>query len=368
MIIKKITFRDYRNFKEETIEFSPGVNIITGENAQGKTNLIEGIYMTSVGKSFRTSKDRDMIMFGADYCSISADFSDTDTEHVEIVISKDGKKAAKIDGRKISKTSELLGNIICVAFTPDDLKIVKEDPSKRRDFIDRELARISLSYFDDLKKYRRALTQRNAFLKESGVVRKNSSDLDIWDEILSVSGSRIMMKRENFIGELSDISSRIHDGITQGREELSVRYARSLNTEASDSEDIRKDFYEALVSERNDDIKKGFTKTGPHRDDLEILINGRNTRKFGSQGQQRTAALSLKLAEIDIIRQQTGENPILLLDDVLSELDTNRQEYMIKTLSDIQMMITTTELSRSVLEEIEDPCVIKIKNGTFFRE
>ena len=362
MIIDSIHLQDFRNFKDEKAVFSPALNIIIGENAQGKTNLMEAIYLTSFGKSFRTRNDQEMIRFGADFCRVSAAFSEMDADKIQVVIGRDGKKAAMIDRRKIEKTSQLLGQVICIAFTPEDLKIVKEDPARRREFIDRELSRISRAYLEDLKTYRKALQQRNAALKEQTFRGNQDEALDIWDEILAASGAEIIERRRRFLEEISQVSSRIHRGITNGREELQVSYSCSIPLSLQKKK-IRETLYETLREERSKDRERGFTGKGPHRDDLILSINEVNARKFGSQGQQRTAALSLKLAEIDIVRKTTGQNPILLLDDVLSELDVERQQYMIETLKDVQMMITTTEVGSQVEKELADAERIRICRG-----
>lgn len=367
MYISSIKFKDFRNFKEETITFSPKVNVIIGENAQGKTNLIEGIYITSMGKSFRTVKDKDMIAFGKEYCRIHGEFSDHDTETVDIILGKDGKKAAKIDGHKVEKTSELLSNVVCVVFSPEDLKIIKEDPAKRRSFIDRELSRISVAYLENIKKYKKALQQRNSLLKNFMGNSDDSSFLaaiGIWDDILAESGAAVMKKRNSFIYRLSTISGLIHQSITRDRETLDLVYSSNIPFEKDAAVlSIKEKIIEILNKNRKADIERGTTTHGPHRDDMDVYINGVNTRHFGSQGQQRTAALSLKLAEIDIIRTERGYNPILLLDDVLSELDPYRQKYMVETLKEVQLMITTTELTQEVKNFLSYAKMVHIENG-----
>lgn len=347
--------------------FSPTVNVVIGENAQGKTNLIEGIYMTSMGKSFRTLKDKDMIRFGKEYCRIHGEFADHDTETVDIIIGKDGKKAAKIDGHKVEKTSELLSNTACVVFSPEDLKIIKEDPLKRRSFIDQEMSRISIAYLENIKKYKKALQQRNSLLKSSFGNTADSSfeaAIGIWDEILAKAGSHVMKARDLFIHRLSAISADIHQSITREKEELQLLYNSNIPIENEDTTlSIKEKILDVLQQNMYKDKERGTTSHGPHRDDMDVFINGVNARQFGSQGQQRTAALSLKLAEIDIIRRERGYNPILLLDDVLSELDPYRQKYMVKALKDVQLMITTTELTEEVKNFLSYAKMVHIENG-----
>lgn len=359
MFIKKITLEDFRNYEREEIEFNPKVNIILGENAQGKTNLIESIYLTAIGKSFRTSKDRELIKFKKEFCRVSALFEKEEEGSVQVVISKEGKKAAKIDGRKVERASELLDNIFVVVFSPEDLKIIKEDPAKRRNFINRELSQLKLSYLNNLKIYNRVLAQRNAYLKEN---KYEKESLELWDEIIIDVGSKIMKERADFISKLSDISKDIHSKITNEKEVMNIKYRP--NIEISNGEKSQKELIkEALKEGLESDLYKRNTGRGPHRDDIEIIINNINARNYGSQGQQRTAALSLKLAEINLLKEEKGENPILLLDDVLSELDNERQKYLIDSLKDIQMFITTTDLTEEVKNSLPVGKTIRIEAG-----
>ena len=346
MYIKNIKIKDFRNYEVLDLEFNEKVNIIMGSNAQGKTNLMEAIYISSFGRSFRTSKDTDMVRFNTDQAKVKMEFhkdlGDLDIEilisknHKKIIINKDHKKTVKIDGVKIKKTSQLLDNVYIVIFSPDDLKIVKDEPEKRRKFIDKELCQIKPSYYSDLFNYKKVLLERNTYLKEINV---DPDLIDIWDRQLAKYGASIMIKRNEFINKISLISCDIHGGITN---------------------DILKRSFE-------NDLRMRTTTRGPHKDDLDFFIknedNTINVRNFGSQGQQRTAALSLKLAEIDIIKKETGEDPILLLDDVLSELDLERQEYLIKTLSYNQLFITTAEMQQKILVEFPDSTRFKVQKG-----
>ena len=369
MYIKRLKIKDFRNYEVLDLEFDKKVNIIIGSNAQGKTNLLESVYISSLGRSFRTSKDTDMIRFGSDRSIIdmvyNKDLGDMD---INIIIYKDHKKTVKIDGVKIKKTSQLLDNVYIVIFSPDDLKIVKDEPEKRRKFIDKELCQIKPSYYDNLSNYKKVLLERNTYLKEMTV---DPEMLDIWDMQLADYGSRIMIQRNAFIDEISEISKRIHLGITNDKEILSLKY--DPNIEFSDDLKKQKDiFYKKLKDSFDNDMKMRTTTRGPHKDDLDFFIetddNKINARNFGSQGQQRTAALSLKLAEIDIIKKETGEDPILLLDDVLSELDLERQEYLIKTLSFNQLFITTAEMQEKLMEEFPDASIFRVVKGKVKKE
>ena len=357
MYIKNIELKDFRNYESLNTVFNENVNIFIGNNAQGKTNLLEAIYMNAMARSFKTSKDRELIRFGEEFCKIKTSaFFDNDEHITEIVINKEGKKGVKLDGVKIRKTSELLERIFIIIFSPEDLKIVKDEPEKRSRFIDRELCQIKPGYFNDLGNYRRVLKQRNTYLKEMSI---DSSVLDIWDHELARYGSRVISRRSEFIERIDGISRNIHTKISGGREQLSLKYEASVDK----CEDTESRFYDILLSSRDDDIRNRNTGKGPHKDDIKISANGVDLRKFGSQGQQRTAALSLKLSEIKLIEDEIGEKPILLLDDVLSELDNDRQTYLINSLGGNQLFITTTDISGKVARSLPEGKIFKIKAG-----
>ena len=360
MLIKSIKLKNFRNYDNLELDFNSKVNFILGQNAQGKTNLLESIYITSIGKSFRTNRDAEMIGFNKEFARVQAEFyKDGYDTSVEIIIDRSGKKFVKLDGVKIKKSSQLLKNVYIVIFSPEDLKLVKEEPEKRRKFIDRELCQIKPSYYDNLSNYKKALIQRNTYLKEK---ETEPSILDIWDIQLAKYGSKVMLGRKEFIEKLNLISSKIHHNITAGKEKLSLEYAP--NAELFNNLKEQEDYlYETLRNSRENDLRQGNTSKGPHRDDMEFYINGINARNFGSQGQQRTCALSLKLAEISIIEEETGEKPTLLLDDVMSELDMQRQEFLVKALEDIQLFITTAEMQESLLEEFPQKTVFNVNNG-----
>ncbi|MCQ4637464.1 DNA replication/repair protein RecF [Anaerovorax odorimutans] len=356
MYIKEIQLKDFRNYKELNVQFHKNVNIFLGQNAQGKTNLLESIYITSMGKSFRTSKDREMIRFGEDFFRVKIKAFKDDDLVVEIAVNQEGKKGIKVDGVKARKLSQLLEQIYIVIFSPEDLRIVKDEPEKRRKFIDRELCQIKPSYYSNLNRYRKALLQRNAYLKEP---RIDEGILDIWDSELAEYGSRIIVQRDAFVKKLSQMSSQIHKAITNQKEELEIFYEPSIEL----CGDQKNKFYEMLQKCRERDIRNRTTGKGPHKDDLLLKANGVDIRNFGSQGQQRTAALSLKLSEIRLIKEETGENPVLLLDDVLSELDQERQNFLIRSLSDTQIFITTTEISQQAIESLGEIRYFNIENG-----
>lgn len=360
MFIKSIELKNFRNYDELTLSFNDKVNFIVGNNAQGKTNLLEGIYMSSIGKSFRTSKDSEMIGFGKDFCKIKVTAQkNLFLTDVEIIIRNDRGKSVKVDGVNISKTSDLLENIYIVIFSPEDLKIVKDEPEKRRRFIDRELCLIKPYYFDCLSSYRKVLLQRNTYLKEKNIEK---SVLDIWDTQLSSYGAKIISMRRDFIEKINEISHRLHLNITNGRENLKIEYDPSVNPvgEVKDTENI---LYKCLKDSYKNDMRLRTTTKGPHRDDIQFYIDDVNVRSYGSQGQQRTAALSLKLAELDLIKNETGENAVLLLDDVMSELDNSRQEFLIRSLSDIQLFITSTDITDNLKDVVSKGNIYKIEEG-----
>ncbi len=358
MRIKSVKLTGFRNYETLDLSFHDKVNLILGNNGHGKTNLLEALYITSIGKSFRTPKDSEMVRFGSEFAkvSVTAARDEEDETTVEIMLSRDGGKAIKIDGVKARRTSELLDNIHMVVFSPEDLKIVKDEPEKRRRFIDRELCQMRVPYYDALAKYKKALKQRNAYLKEE---RIDENALDVWDAQLAEYGGRIIKERAGFVEKLNEISRGIHESITSGRESLETSYEANIGE--------GDDFAEILKKARRSDVYNRTTGRGPHRDDLKLEVNGIDIRVYGSQGQQRTAALSLKLAELEILKEETGDNAILLLDDVLSELDGDRQNYLINTFEGNQLFITAADISEEVAEKLPEGRTIYIKDGEALR-
>lgn len=360
MYIKDIELTNFRNYDHLEVDFNQNVNLILGNNAQGKTNLLEGIYLTSIGRSFRTSKDSDLVKFDETMAKVKTNaVKEVYDTSVEIVIKKDAKKAVKKDGVNIKKTSELMENILIVIFSPEDLKIVKDEPEKRRKFIDRELCQIKPLYYESLSNYKKTLLQRNMYLKED---RIDQSILDLWDVQLAKYGSRIINMREKFVKKISDFSGKIHNSITNGKETLFLDY--NPNIQFLDNLDDQEGFfYDEIKRSFSNDMRQRTTTKGPHKDDISFFVDGINMRNFGSQGQQRTCALSLKLAELNLIKEETGEDAILLLDDVMSELDIERQEYLIKTLKQNQLFITTTDIDEKLRDSFPDAKIIYVDKG-----
>lgn len=359
MYLTKIELKNFRNYEEQEILFDKKVNIITGKNAQGKTNLLESLYIMSLGKSFRTNKDTDMIGFGKDYFRVkSTSIKEGRELEIEIYIGKEGK-IIKINGIKAERNIDILENVFMVVFSPEDLKIVKDEPEKRRRFIDRELCQIKPLYYKYLGKYKRILQHRNSLLKQQEI---NMDLLAVWDENLAEYGARIIQERSSFIEKLNLISRNISTRITNGKEKLEISY--ESNVEKKESIDEQKYLLKkALNKNIKYDIFRRNTSVGPHKDDIKLSIEGIDIRRFGSQGQQRTAALSLKLAEIKMIKEETGFSPILLLDDVLSELDHERQKFLIESMGEVQLFITTTEINEELKNHMWKGKIFLVEKG-----
>lgn len=365
MYIKNLSIKDFRNYDEAKVEFSPRVNMIIGKNAQGKTNLIEALSLSSIGRSFRTSKENELIMFGKEraFVSVSAEKEYTGTK-VDITIGRNQKKIIKKDGKNIRKTSELIRNIIIVTFSPEDLRLVKGEPSQRRRFLDKEAAQIRPVYYENLSGYRRALMQRNICLRD-GI---NDYDvLDIWDQTMINYGAELMMQRRRFISKLGEIFSEIYSNITGGKEKAEIKYMPNIRFSDENNYNIEKLIESTLYDSRENDMRRMITTRGPHKDDMIFLIDGTDVRNYGSQGQQRTCALSLKLAELELIKEETGENGILLLDDVMSELDEDRRNYLIGSLSGSQVFVTGTEADDNIINDFPDTRIFKVSSGDVLR-
>lgn len=355
MYIKNIHLENFRNYKSLDLEFDEKLNLILGDNAQGKTNLVESLYIMGLGKSFRTNNDQDMIAFEEDFSkAVSTVIDEDDETKIEIIYKKDGK-ILKLDNQKLQRSMDLLENVYVVVFSPDDLKIIKEGPDNRRKFLDRELCQIKPVYYSDLGNYKKVLKQRNYLLKE----RNNDKKLfEVFDEALADYGLRIAKERYNFSEKLQKISSEIHNHISGNKENLSVYYETKI------LKDFSKEDYKKLLNQNFEkDLFKGYTSFGPHKDDIGINVNGIDIRNFGSQGQQRTAALSLKLAELGLIKEETGKNAVLILDDVLSELDNQRQQYLIESMKDVQVFITTTQIDEELRRKLPSGRAFQVDNG-----
>lgn len=357
MYIKNLMLINYRNYKELNVEFKNGVNVFIGDNAQGKTNILEAIYYCAFAKSHRTSRDKELIHWNNDSSFVSLRVGNNRLDKkIDINILKDGKKAIKVNSIKINKIGELFGTFNVVMFSPEDLKIIKESPSIRRRFIDMELCQLNNKYYYNLVQYNKVINQRNIVLKN----RVLSEDmLDIYDKQLVSFGEYVIKCRLDYIEKLNYYGKNIHNDITLGKEKIEFKYLSSIKN----LDDIKENFYIQLKKNRKKDIEKGISTAGPHRDDFSVFINDVETKSYGSQGQQRTAVLTIKFASLKIIKEENGEYPVLLLDDVLSELDSNRKKYILSTIGDIQTIITCTGIS-DIHEYLDSSSkVFKVKDG-----
>lgn len=355
MYLKKIEIKNFRNYTEESIEMDSLTNIFYGDNAQGKTNILEAIYIGGTTKSHKGSKDRDIIRFDEEESHIRLYLQKRDIEYkIDMHLRKNKSKVIAVNGVQLRKASELLGILNIVFFSPEDLSIIKNGPAERRKFIDMELCQLDSYYLHNLSCYNKTLNQRNKLLKDIYNIKELNEILDIYDEQLYEYGSKIIERRERFSVELNEIINSIHSKLSGGKENLKILYEPDC---------LEKDLKEKIKLSREKDIKYKNTHTGPHRDDINFIVDDIDIRKFGSQGQQRTAALSLKLSEIEIVKNIIKDTPVLLLDDVLSELDSNRQNYLLDSINDIQTMITCTGLDDFINNRFEINKVFQVING-----
>lgn len=357
MHIKKLKLLNYRNYKTLDISLGKKVNVFMGDNAQGKTNILEAIYYCAFAKSHRTSRDKELINWESDraYLSLLVGRERLD-KNIDISIFKDGKKAIKINKVKVSKIGELFGNFNVVMFSPEDLKIIKDSPGVRRRFIDMELCQLNQKYYYNLVQYNKVLIERNILLKNRNVDKEM---LDIYDIQLAEFGHNVIIERLNYIDKLNFYGEDIHKDISSGKEIIEFKYISTIKN----SGDIKRSFYESLVKNRDKDIEKRITSIGPHRDDFTVLINGIDAKSFGSQGQQRSAVLTIKFSSLKIIREITSEYPVLLLDDVLSELDFSRKRYVLTSINEIQTVITCTGIEDLTNYLDNSSKVFKVKDG-----
>lgn len=360
MRIKSLELFNYRNYEKLQMIFSEGTNILYGNNAQGKTNILESIYVCATTKSHRGSRDKDMIRFDQDDAHIRMFVDKNGIEHkIDIHLKKNKTKGVAIDGLPIKKSSELMGLVNVVFFSPEDLTIIKNGPAERRRFMDMELCQLNKVYLHDILDYNRIVNQRNNLLKQVNYDPTLKSTLDVWDEQLVRYGQRVIRERERFVEQLNELIMPIHEKLSGGKEYLTLHYEPNVTSGM---------LAEELFLKRENDLRFKSTTVGPHRDDLGFYINGMHVRKFGSQGQQRTAALSLKLAEIDLVKLFIKDTPILLLDDVLSELDSFRQNYLLESIRQIQTVITCTGLDEFINNQFNIDKIFRVKNGSIDRE
>lgn len=351
MYINKIKLTNFRNYDEQEIELGPNINIFYGDNAQGKTNIIESIFLCSIGKSFRTNKESELIKFNKDIASAYIEYKKSDRDG-KIKIDLNNKKSIYRNGIKIKKLSELLGNINTVIFTPDDINILRDGPQKRRRFLDIMIGQLRPNYIHLLNMYNKTLEQRNNYLKQIKENNKIEEMLDIWDEKLAEYGEKIYIYRNEFIEKIKNKINKIHKNITNEKEEIKVEYISNCSK--------KEEYIELLKSRRKLDIIKGFTTKGIHRDDFFVYINNQLVNVYGSQGQNRTVVLSLKISELQVIYDEIGEYPILLLDDFMSELDEKRRKNFLENIENTQVIITCTD--KINIDNLEYN-IYNVKNG-----
>lgn len=367
MHIEQLQLTNYRNYEQLTLDFSPKINVFIGENAQGKTNVMESIYVLAMAKSHRTSNDKELIRWDADYGKIEGVVEKRYGElPIELTISKKGKKG-KVNHLEQSRLSEYIGQMNVVMFAPEDLNVVKGSPQIRRRFIDMEIGQISPVYLHDLLTFQKILKQRNLYLKQNQgrISLMNDIMLDVYTEQYIQAAIKIIRKRYEFMDLLQAWAEPIHKGISQGKEQLTIKYLAVSGLEKEWSvQEMTTHLEQKLLDARKREIDRGVTLVGPHRDDLQFFVNDYDVQTYGSQGQQRTTALSLKLAEIELIKQETKEAPILLLDDVLSELDDTRQSHLLNTIQgEVQTFVTTTSVEGIHHETIQNAKMFRVKQG-----
>lgn len=360
MVIESIELKNYRNYDELHMDFSQGTNLLYGDNAQGKTNILEAIYVCATTKSHRGSKDREIIQFDRDESHIKLNVRKKDVPYrIDMHLKKNKAKGVAVNGVPIRKASELFGIVNVVFFSPEDLNLIKNGPSERRRFVDLELCQLNKLYVHSLVQYNRIVTQRNKLLKDMAFRPDYEETLDIWDMQLVQYGKELIRYREEFVKQLNEIIDGIHFKLSGEKESLRIVYEPNVASDA---------FEDTLKRSRQQDLRQKTTLTGPHRDDLSFMVNGIDIRRFGSQGQQRTAALSLKLAEIELVKKIVHDYPILLLDDVLSELDGSRQNHLLSGIHHIQTVITCTGLDDFVNSRFRIDKLFRVISGTIISE
>ncbi|MCI8455456.1 MAG: DNA replication/repair protein RecF [Lachnospiraceae bacterium] len=356
MFIESIELLNYRNYDTLHMNFHEGTNVLYGDNAQGKTNILEAIYVCSTTKSHRGSRDKEIVRFGQEESHIKMLVKKDGIPHrIDMHLKKNRPKGVAVNGIPIRKASELFGIVNVIFFSPEDLNLIKNGPAERRRFVDLELCQLDRLYVHNLVQYNRVVVQRNRLLKEIDFHPSLEETLSVWDEQLMRYGKELIRIRASFIRNLNDLLYEIHFHLSGEREDLSIWYEPNVQIES---------FEESLAKNRPQELRQRLTLTGPHRDDLNFIINGTDIRKYGSQGQQRTAALSLKLAEIELVKKTVKDYPILLLDDVLSELDSKRQEHLLSEINRIQTVITCTGLDEFVNSRFQMDRIFQIVDGT----
>lgn len=344
MIVNQLEAKNFRNITETLIEPDSEINVIYGENAQGKTNLLESIWLFTGCRSFRSSKENELVNFNSTKANLYMDFTAFDRRQEALLEIGEGRKFI-LNGVKLKSASKIVGEFLCIVFSPVHLSLVKDGPYERRRFLDIAISQLKPKYGITLAQYNKALSQRNILLKEVAYQSELYDTLDIWEERIAFFGAEIIRQRIGYINKLSQFTDEIYAGLSSNKEKLTVKYCQQASVIGDDKNEIYENLKAQLYAGRKNDLITGFTAIGPHRDDLSVKIDGLNARNYGSQGQQRSAALSLKLGEAAVIKSFSGEQPVALLDDVMSELDTSRQNYILNHIRDWQVFITCCDPS-----------------------
>ena len=359
MEIKSVQLKNFRNYTNEVVFFNKNLNVLEGKNAQGKTNLLEAVFLCAIGKSPRTNKEKELIKWNENLGKVTIEFNKiSGNKKIEIYLFSNQNKAVKINGVPIKKLGELMGELNAIYFSPDELKLVKDSPDERRRFMDIDLSQFNKNYFYALNKYNKILNQRNKLLK-SGNENSIKETISIWNEQLSEQACFIILKRLELIEQLKVFAKKAHFYLTDNAEEMNLSYVGLTNT---NKETLKQKLLKLYDESLEKDLNLGYTTVGPHRDDIKIVVNNIDVRHFGSQGQQRTCALSLKLAELEIFKTNLGEYPVLLLDDVLSELDKTRREKLLTIINNFQTLLTCTEYNLNIPAN-----VLKVKSGSIVK-
>lgn len=355
MYIDSIELSHYRNYSNLNISFDKGITILYGDNAQGKTNVLEACYIAGTTKSHRGSKDKEIIQFCEDEAHIRLNVIKHDVGHrIDMHLRKNKSKGVAIDGLSIRKSGELFGLVNMIFFSPEDLSIIKNGPGQRRRFMNLELCQLNKLYYHNYVNYNKALNQRNTLLKQISFNKSLKDTLDMWDEYLIQYGTAIIEERQQFVDQLNSIVKEIHKHLTGGRESIEIEYEKNVS---------KNDYKNVMKKKRDIDLKYQTTGVGPHRDDICFKIDGVDVRTFGSQGQQRTAALSLKLAEIELVKSIIHDTPVLLLDDVMSELDSNRRSFLLDSIKDIQTVVTCTGYDDFIKSRLNIDRIYEVVSG-----
>ena len=369
MFIESIELKDFRNYEYLSIDLDERVNLLYGDNAQGKTNILEAVCMASTARSHRGARDNELIRLE----SFKDNYSDRDA-HIKVIVKKEfsrdridihlknnKKKGIALNGVPVKRAADIFGILQIVFFCPEDMDIIRRGPGERRHFLDMDISRINTLYLNQLLGYNKVLESRNKLLKKISLTNREGdiNTLDILDEQLVSLGNEVISQRRKYIDKLNSLTSEIHESISGEKEKTELIY---------EPQTVEEYFTENLLRQREKDIKIGQTNTGPHRDDFVFLVNGADVKKYGSQGQKRTAALSLKLAQIDIAKSMTGELPVLLLDDVLSELDFNRQKFLLERIGNMQTIITCTGRDSLIKQEFSVDRIFRVNKGEVFQE